>query len=67
MATRKHRIPSLCEEDELGEVLIEGKTKVVHQHGRMAGHVVMVSKDGLTAFNGKRANTMEGKGEFATR
>ncbi|XP_064482199.1 multifunctional protein ADE2-like isoform X2 [Ornithodoros turicata] len=46
---------------KLGELVIEGKTKKVHKIAGEPGHVVLISKDRITAGDGARAHDMAGK------
>ncbi|EDQ85161.1 uncharacterized protein MONBRDRAFT_34384 [Monosiga brevicollis MX1] len=49
----------------LGKTIVEGKTKVVHQHARNFDQVILVSKDRITAGDGARAHEISGKAKVA--
>ena len=51
----------------LGAKLAEGKTKVVYAHRDDLDLAVLVHKDGITAGDGARRNTIAGKGALAGR
>ena len=50
-----------------GEVLAEGKTKIIGQLSSSPNDVMIVSKDDITAGDGAKHDIMEGKAAFATR
>ncbi len=50
-----------------GRKLAEGKTKIIFAHPEKNGLVYMVHKDGLSAGDGARRNTLPGKGALACR
>ncbi len=52
---------------EFGPMLAEGKTKVIYAHPDKEDLVYMVHKDGITAGDGARRNTLPGKGALACR
>jgi phosphoribosylaminoimidazole-succinocarboxamide synthase len=52
---------------EFGPKLAEGKTKVIYAHPDKEDLVYMVHKDGITAGDGARRNTLPGKGALACR
>jgi len=52
---------------EFGDKLAEGKTKIIYAHPESASRVYMVHKDGLSAGDGARRNTLPGKGKLACR
>jgi phosphoribosylaminoimidazole-succinocarboxamide synthase len=52
---------------ELGTRLAEGKTKIIYAHPDQAGLAVMVQKDAISAGDGARRNTIEGKGALSGR
>ncbi len=54
-------------EVEFGPMLAEGKTKVIYEHPDQEDMVYMVHKDGITAGDGARRNTLPGKGALACR
>ncbi len=47
--------------------LAEGKTKIIYAHPEDAGLAVMVQKDAISAGDGARRNTIEGKGALSGR
>lgn len=51
----------LCAELKLGQKLNEGKTKQIFELVDEAGHVLVQSKDQITAGNAVRKDQMEGK------
>ncbi|NLD73881.1 MAG: phosphoribosylaminoimidazolesuccinocarboxamide synthase [Chloroflexi bacterium] len=51
----------------LGEQLAEGKTKILYADPEKDDVVYMVHKDGITAGDGARRNTLPGKGALACR
>lgn len=50
-----------------GAKLAEGKTKIIYAHPADPTLIYMVHKDGLTAGDGARRNTLPGKGKIACR
>ena len=50
-----------------GPKLAEGKTKIIFAHPEKDDAIYMVHKDGLTAGDGARRNTLPGKGALACR
>ncbi|MCD6518392.1 MAG: phosphoribosylaminoimidazolesuccinocarboxamide synthase [Anaerolineae bacterium] len=50
-----------------GPKLAEGKTKIIYAHPEKEDIVYMVHKDGLSAGDGARRNTLPGKGKLACR
>ena len=52
---------------EYGPKLAEGKTKIIHAHAERDDVVYMTHKDGLSAGDGARRNTLPGKGKLACR
>ena len=52
---------------EFGPMLAEGKTKVIYAYPDKEDLVYMVHKDGITAGDGARRNTLPGKGALACR
>ena len=50
---------------EFGPKLVEGKTKIIYAHPSKEDLVYMVHKDGLSAGDGARRNTLPGKGKLA--
>lgn len=50
---------------EQGKPLIEGKTKILHRIPSMPEHVLVHSKDDITAGDGARHDVIEGKGRWA--
>ncbi|MBC7236920.1 MAG: phosphoribosylaminoimidazolesuccinocarboxamide synthase [Chloroflexi bacterium] len=52
---------------EFGPKLAEGKTKIIYAHPQQEDLVYMVHKDGLSAGDGARRNTLPGKGKLACR
>jgi phosphoribosylaminoimidazole-succinocarboxamide synthase len=51
----------------LGEKLAEGKTKIIHAYSDDPELAYMVHKDAITAGDGARRDTIEGKGELSCR
>lgn len=60
-------MPGDFDMNNLGEVLIEGKTKKIHKYKKDPNTVVVVNKDRITAGDGARAHDMEGKAVIATK
>jgi len=56
-----------AKEIQYGEMLAEGKTKVVYAHSERDDLAYLVHKDGLSAGDGARRNTLPGKGRVACR
>jgi phosphoribosylaminoimidazole-succinocarboxamide synthase len=52
---------------EYGELLAEGKTKVIYAHPQKPELVYMLHKDGITAGDGARRSNLPGKGAVACR
>jgi phosphoribosylaminoimidazole-succinocarboxamide synthase len=52
---------------EYGERLAEGKTKIIYAHPTDPRLAVMVQKDAISAGDGARRNTIEGKGSLSGR
>jgi phosphoribosylaminoimidazole-succinocarboxamide synthase len=52
---------------EYGQQLAEGKTKIIYAYPERDDLVYMVHKDGITAGDGARRNTLPGKGALACR
>jgi phosphoribosylaminoimidazole-succinocarboxamide synthase len=52
---------------DLGEKLVEGKTKIVHAHPTDPALAVVLHKDGITAGDGVRRNEIVGKGILSGR
>jgi len=50
-----------------GRKLAEGKTKIIYEHPEKQDLVYIVHKDGLSAGDGARRNTLPGKGALACR
>jgi phosphoribosylaminoimidazole-succinocarboxamide synthase len=50
-----------------GEKLAEGKTKIIYAHPTQTDLVYVAHKDGITAGDGARRNTLPGKGKIACR
>jgi phosphoribosylaminoimidazole-succinocarboxamide synthase len=50
-----------------GEQLAEGKTKIIYAHPSEPGLVLIRHKDGITAGDGARRNTIPGKGALSGR
>jgi phosphoribosylaminoimidazole-succinocarboxamide synthase len=50
-----------------GSKLAEGKTKIIYAHPTKSDAVYMMHKDGITAGDGARRNTLPGKGALACR
>lgn len=57
----------LVGEYKLGKVLNEGKTKQIYDLPQNAGHVLLMNKDRISAGNGVRMDTMEGKAEISNK
>ncbi len=57
----------MSEKIELGPKLAEGKTKIIYAHPQNEHLVYMEHKDGLSAGDGARRNTLPGKGALACR
>lgn len=52
---------------ELGELLSEGKTKVVYEHPFCCDYSYLLHKDSISAGDGARRDTLRGKGALACR
>lgn len=52
---------------EVGALIAEGKTKLVYAHPTDPALCILVHKDGITAGDGARRNTIVGKGALAGR
>src|SRR5215216_2522177 len=52
---------------ELGPKLAEGKTKMIYAHASDPRLAVMVQKDSISAGDGARRNTIDGKGALSGR
>lgn len=52
---------------KFGAKLAEGKTKIIYAHPDSPDLIYIVHKDGLTAGDGTRRNTLEGKGKLACK
>jgi len=50
-----------------GEILAEGKTKIVRPYPEDPTLAIFESKDDITAFNGLKHDAFQGKGEFANQ
>jgi phosphoribosylaminoimidazole-succinocarboxamide synthase len=50
-----------------GERLAEGKTKIIYAHPHDSTLAIMVQKDAISAGDGARRNTIEGKGALSGR
>ena len=55
------------EELKLGQKLNEGKTKQIFELADEPGHILVQSKDQITAGNAARKDQMEGKAAIANR
>lgn len=58
---------ALGEAMEYGEHLAEGKTKIIYAHPTEIALAIMVQKDAISAGDGARRNTIQGKGELSGR
>lgn len=52
---------------KVGKVLNEGKTKQIYDVPDHPGHVILLSKDQISAFDGKRIDMMEGKAAISNQ
>uniref|UniRef100_T1IGS4 PurE domain-containing protein n=1 Tax=Strigamia maritima TaxID=126957 RepID=T1IGS4_STRMM len=55
----------LSSDVKIGKLIIEGKTKIVYEIIDSPGHVLVKSKDRITAGDGVRAHDLEGKAAIA--
>jgi Phosphoribosylaminoimidazolesuccinocarboxamide (SAICAR) synthase len=53
--------------ENVGDLLIEGKTKKIHLLKSDPNTVVVINKDRITAGDGARAHDLKGKAEIATK
>jgi phosphoribosylaminoimidazole-succinocarboxamide synthase len=54
-------------QQRLGPKLAEGKTKIIYAHPDDPGLAIMLHKDSISAGDGARRNTIEGKGALSGR
>lgn len=52
---------------KLGKILNEGKTKQIYDLPDHSGHVILLNKDKISAHNGVRMDTMEGKAAISNQ
>lgn len=51
----------------MGKLIIEGKTKQVYDLPSTPGHVLLLSKDRITAGDGAKAHDLAGKAEISNQ
>ena len=54
-------------QSDIGDLIIEGKTKQVYKLKNNPDHVYVLNKDRITAGDGVKAHKLEGKAKLSTR